>query len=143
MPGVSVGLRQRQILTRWMSAVPFVVGFLGFNVSGHVVKSAGFHFLLTSPEPTYGGVRLDTGRLAIEWLCVLVITGLGCLFSKARTAPAPYTRPSRAPPVSPAAGKLQAPFSHKEMGPESRALCSFVGHCRFSTTIAGANPART
>jgi hypothetical protein len=41
-------------------------------------RSAGFNFLFNAPEPKIGishGITLDTPRLAVEWLCVLAVTG--------------------------------------------------------------------
>lgn len=49
-----------------------------YTRAGHTEASAGFSFLLTSPEPkrySGSGIRLDLERLAIEWACVLVATG--------------------------------------------------------------------
>ena len=55
-----------------------------YTHSGHTVRSAGYWFLLTAPKPTQGyygndGMRLDAERLAIEWLCVLVGTGMALM----------------------------------------------------------------
>jgi hypothetical protein len=42
-------------------------------------RSVGFRFILNAPDPSDDrngcGVRIDTVRLGIEWLCVLVATG--------------------------------------------------------------------
>jgi hypothetical protein len=57
-----------------------------YTRSGHTERSAGYCFLLTAPQPkTYSnsGIRLDVERLAIEWLCILVGSGMGlALFAK-------------------------------------------------------------
>jgi hypothetical protein len=60
-----------------------------YTRSGHTVRSAGYCFLLTAPKPEgyNGGIKLDAERLAIEWLCILVGSGMGlALFPKSSRA---------------------------------------------------------
>src|ERR1035438_10075590 len=53
-----------------------------YTRSGHTERSAGYCFLLTAPQPTGygGGIRLDAERLAIEWVCILVVAGVAYFF---------------------------------------------------------------
>lgn len=55
-------------------------------------KSAGFGLLFDAPDPSNraagSGIRLDTARLAVEWLCVLAATGaLWLWFAKPGSPP--------------------------------------------------------
>ena len=53
-----------------------------YTHSGHTVRSAGYRFLLTAPQPlnySNSGIRLDVERLAIEWLCILAGTGMALM----------------------------------------------------------------
>src|ERR1035438_9761262 len=53
-----------------------------YTRSGHTESSAGYYFLPTAPQPksySNSGISLDAQRLAIEWLCILLGSGMALI----------------------------------------------------------------
>jgi CheY-like chemotaxis protein len=64
----------------------FTVDRSGSGNRTRAEKNAGYHFILTPPQPerTYQGygIRLDTSRLAIEWVSISALVCALCLLAK-------------------------------------------------------------
>ncbi len=55
-------------------------------------QDAGYHSIFTPPPVSasqFSGIRMDTSRLAIEWLVIGTVTGAAYFFSSKKTEPPP------------------------------------------------------
>jgi len=88
-------LNPLQIKILIMSTVIFIVmglfppwTYTHDNRSMHIEKPAGYGFIMEPPEPEESnyryGIKVDTSRLAIQWLMLIVLSGSALILTKKR-----------------------------------------------------------
>jgi len=63
---------------------------------------AGYGCIFAPPSFGRSAVGIDTSRLMLEWVCILVVAGAACFFLSGETVPASPAPPASAPPPLPA-----------------------------------------